>query len=165
MSKPRDNNEYEWKTVALKLRILKRDKWICQLCLEEIKSIRDFSIDHKKPRVKNGTDDFENLQASHAECNNVKGHSTHKLTPAYYRKRRQEKIKRGNGKVRRGKRIKEQTVLCRDERGIDWCQMLYDEIAKKGFENISYKSFSDHVKKYHLEKERISERIKPIPVV
>lgn len=55
-------------TPALRQKILRRDKFICQLCGHQPPDVK-LHIDHRLPRSKGGTDDPENLWVLCADCN------------------------------------------------------------------------------------------------
>lgn len=52
--------------------LLIRDKWICGICSKKIKDYWQLSIDHILARMNGGTNDIENLQLAHKECNRLK---------------------------------------------------------------------------------------------
>lgn len=54
-----DNEEHRWKVC-------------CALCAGEL-SHRTATIDHKVPKIKGGSDNIENLQLAHQQCNQKKG--------------------------------------------------------------------------------------------
>lgn len=69
MSKRRTFSDYEKKTVyAL-------GNGRCALCGKPIR-FADFTIDHKVPLSKGGTNDFDNLQPACYKCNNMKSDMT-----------------------------------------------------------------------------------------
>lgn len=73
-----------------RLKIAKRDKWVCQLCFEKIETLVNLSSDHIIPVSKGGTNALKNQRAAHTECNLIKGDSLVDLTPSEYRKKRRE---------------------------------------------------------------------------
>ena len=60
-------------------RIFERDKWRCQICLEQVSRSanwpdpRSATIDHIIPLSKGGTHEPSNCQLAHAGCNSSKG--------------------------------------------------------------------------------------------
>lgn len=61
----------EWS--KLRLRILKRDSYLCQPCLRKGKVTPAREVDHIKPKAKGGTDEADNLQAICGPCHRQKG--------------------------------------------------------------------------------------------
>ncbi len=57
----------------LRQQIADRDDWTCGICLLPIAKVDDLHIDHIHPVHAGGTDDPDNLQSSHADCNMRKG--------------------------------------------------------------------------------------------
>ena len=45
----------------------------CPWCKQPIKATQELTIDHIKPKAFGGTDNIENLQPMHKECNSLKG--------------------------------------------------------------------------------------------
>jgi 5-methylcytosine-specific restriction enzyme A len=56
----------------LRLRILKRDHYLCQPCLRVNRVTHATEVDHIKPKAKGGTNDAPNLQAICAPCHEAK---------------------------------------------------------------------------------------------
>lgn len=56
----------------LRLRILDRDKRLCQACLSKNKVTVATQVDHIKPKAKGGADDERNLQSLCAPCHDAK---------------------------------------------------------------------------------------------
>lgn len=46
---------------------------ICGLCEKPILRMKDATIDHIVPLAKGGTDEYENMQLAHYDCNQEKG--------------------------------------------------------------------------------------------
>lgn len=59
---------YGWEWQKLRLRILRRDRYLCQACLREGRSIAACTVDHIRPKARGGTDDPANLQSLCADC-------------------------------------------------------------------------------------------------
>ncbi|MGE3807154.1 MAG: HNH endonuclease [Gemmataceae bacterium] len=62
--------------VKLRLRILKRDDYLCQCpdCLGGVKRLRPATeVDHIVPKAKNGDDSPENLRSVNGECHRKLG--------------------------------------------------------------------------------------------
>lgn len=55
-----------------RLRILKRDNYLCQPCLAEGRIHTANEVDHRIPKAKGGTDDDDNLQAINHDCHVAK---------------------------------------------------------------------------------------------
>jgi 5-methylcytosine-specific restriction endonuclease McrA len=66
MPSHRELGTQRWKDQ--RLRVLKRDDYICQYCGDTATQ-----VDHVIPRAKGGTHDMENLLACCAKCNALKG--------------------------------------------------------------------------------------------
>jgi 5-methylcytosine-specific restriction protein A len=60
----------EWN--KLRLRILERDKYLCQSCLRTGRVTAANIVDHIKPKAQGGTDDEENLEAICRPCHDDK---------------------------------------------------------------------------------------------
>lgn len=58
---------------AVKQRVIERDEGICGICGCYVRAGEALDIDHILPLARGGTDDFDNLQVSHASCNRSKG--------------------------------------------------------------------------------------------
>lgn len=56
----------------LRLRILKRDSYLCQQCLKDGRVAAATSVDHIMPKAKGGTDDPGNLQSLCGGCREAK---------------------------------------------------------------------------------------------
>lgn len=73
----------EWKRrwEPLRLRVLQRDRYLCQLCLPK-RFTAATEVDHVIPRSKNGTNDIENLMSvcsdCHAEKSKRESHPTYR---------------------------------------------------------------------------------------
>jgi len=51
---------------------MKRDKYLCQLCLKEDRVTEAYAVDHIVGKAQGGTDDMGNLQALCRECHGRK---------------------------------------------------------------------------------------------
>lgn len=81
-TRPWGRGSKAWIDSPSRLSLLERDEWTCKLCDQPIpqkmKYNRDKfnplwpSLDHIKPKSQGGTDDHNNLQASHLYCNTIK---------------------------------------------------------------------------------------------
>lgn len=60
----------EW--TRIRVRILKRDCGLCQVCLRESRITKADSVDHIVSKAEGGTDDDENLQAICTPCHAAK---------------------------------------------------------------------------------------------
>lgn len=56
----------------LRIRILTRDKYLCQACIRQGRSTVASQVDHIKPKSQGGTDDPGNLAAICHPCHKVK---------------------------------------------------------------------------------------------
>jgi 5-methylcytosine-specific restriction protein A len=56
----------------LRLRVMERDRWLCQPCLRNDRTAVAKEVDHIKPKDKGGTDDPANLQAICKPCHKAK---------------------------------------------------------------------------------------------
>ena len=70
--------------------VLKRDKWKCVYCREDLHYDDDWEddnveIDHKIPVSRGGSNEPDNLQATCGYCNARKGAKTHEEYLAYIR--------------------------------------------------------------------------------
>lgn len=63
---------YGWRWQKLRQRILERDKYLCQPCLEEGRITEGRDVDHKINKAHGGTDDPENLQVICPSCHKAK---------------------------------------------------------------------------------------------
>lgn len=54
---------YGWAWQKLRLAVLRRDGYLCQIALAEGKVVPATEVDHKIPKAEGGTDDMSNLQA------------------------------------------------------------------------------------------------------
>lgn len=54
---------YGWRWQGLRERILKRDRYLCQISLAQGRIVSATEVDHKVPKFEGGTDDPDNLQA------------------------------------------------------------------------------------------------------
>lgn len=61
---------YAW--TKARERILKRDGYLCQPCLQRDRPTPATQVDHVTPKAKGGTDGDENLQAICADCHKAK---------------------------------------------------------------------------------------------
>ena len=61
---------HEW--VKLRLRILRRDGYLCQPCYKTGRPTPATQVDHITPKSQDGTDDWENLQAICDDCHKAK---------------------------------------------------------------------------------------------
>lgn len=61
---------YAWE--KLRLRILARDKHLCQACKRKGRVTAANHVDHVKPKAQGGTDDEGNLQSLCAPCHDAK---------------------------------------------------------------------------------------------
>lgn len=67
-----------WVAVAVRSAVYERDAWTCQLCFDPIDKVTapnsDWapSLDHILPASLGGSDDIENLRATHRWCNSVR---------------------------------------------------------------------------------------------
>ena len=57
----------------LREKVFKKYNCKCAYCGTDL--VKGWNVDHIKPRVNGGTDDFENLNPSCKDCNNYKCHS------------------------------------------------------------------------------------------
>ena len=60
---------------------LLRQSTKCALCGDQIKDMKDASVDHKIPRSRGGSDALENLQLAHRKCNEAKGNQLQGWNP------------------------------------------------------------------------------------
>lgn len=127
-------NQYQQK----KIKILLRDKGICQLCKREITSISSFNLDHIIPSSLGGGSGYDNLQATHRKCNGLKGNRID-LPPSYF----------VNHKPKNKLKIEVQEDKVIDI-NTDHCAELYNEIQRHGTTRLSYKMFKEYFEKYHL---------------
>jgi len=63
---------YGWAWRKIRNKVMKRDKYLCQLCLKEDRVAEAYAVDHIIARAYGGTDDMENLQALCKWCHAVK---------------------------------------------------------------------------------------------
>ena len=74
----RHERGYGYRWTKLRLRILKRDDYLCQACLRDgvVTPLgivpHDHAVDHVKPKAKGGSDHPSNLEALCATCHDVK---------------------------------------------------------------------------------------------
>lgn len=113
-----------------RMRIFKRDKGICQLCLLPFAEGEAFTLDHKKPKKDGGGSIEENLQIAHKHCNELKGCTYKKHPPEYYRNP-PTKIKKRKNTVKRSFAIRALTRL-REE------HEKKQKIAKMGIDLTEY---------------------------
>jgi 5-methylcytosine-specific restriction endonuclease McrA len=66
------SNRNSKKRKNLRKRLYERDNGICQICDWPV-SLEEFTIDHIIPRSKGGPNSFDNMQITHAICNNNRG--------------------------------------------------------------------------------------------
>ena len=52
--------------------LITKDGNKCALCRKTFESMKDITLDHITPISKNGTDEIDNLQLTHFECNQQK---------------------------------------------------------------------------------------------
>lgn len=116
------------------LKILIRDKGVCQLCEKEIHSLKSFSRDHKTPKSKGGNNTFANLQAAHKKCNQMKGDKLEELPPSYFTERKS--------------RAKKKPVQLPPTQKTDWCVELYNEIQRHSTTRLSFVMFKQYFEKY-----------------
>ena len=62
------NSSYSWE---LKKMVYEKSGGICAICGQPL-SINNFNIDHWKPINQGGTNEFDNLRATHKSCNRLK---------------------------------------------------------------------------------------------
>jgi 5-methylcytosine-specific restriction protein A len=63
---------YGWQWEKVRLRALKRDRYLCQPCERKGFVTQANAVDHILPKSQGGTDELENLQAICNECHEVK---------------------------------------------------------------------------------------------
>lgn len=51
---------------------MRRDKWLCQVCLSHGRPTQATEVDHIRPKSHGGTDDADNLQAICRQCHKAK---------------------------------------------------------------------------------------------
>lgn len=61
---------YEW--TKLRLHILRRDRYLCQICERQGRVTPATEVDHIVPKAQDGTDDWENLQSACTPCHKAK---------------------------------------------------------------------------------------------
>ncbi|MEO9463911.1 HNH endonuclease [Sulfitobacter pontiacus] len=61
-----------WQWRKLRLTILRRDGYLCQLCWKGGRATEATEVDHIVPRHKDGSDDPENLQGLCSPCHKAK---------------------------------------------------------------------------------------------
>lgn len=61
-----------WQWQKLRLRILRRDDYLCQPCWKAGRPTEATEVDHIIPRHKDGDDDEDNLQAICTDCHKAK---------------------------------------------------------------------------------------------
>lgn len=64
----RHQRGYGWEWEKLRARILERDSWLCQACLETDRVTVATQVDHIIPKSQGGSDNEDNLQAICAPC-------------------------------------------------------------------------------------------------
>jgi 5-methylcytosine-specific restriction endonuclease McrA len=70
MARPTDITSHQY--AKLRLLVLARDAWQCQLQLEGCDGRADH-VDHIRPMVQGGLTTYQNLQAACGRCNRAKG--------------------------------------------------------------------------------------------
>jgi 5-methylcytosine-specific restriction endonuclease McrA len=70
MGRPTDITSHQY--AKLRLLVLARDAWQCQLQLEGCNGRADH-VDHIRPIVQGGLTTYQNLQAACGRCNRLKG--------------------------------------------------------------------------------------------
>lgn len=68
----RHERGYGWQWVKLRDRILARDLYLCQPCLDAGRTTQADAVDHITPKAQDGTDDHDNLQAICDPCHKRK---------------------------------------------------------------------------------------------
>ena len=71
-NRSRHERGYGWQWEKARERVMKRDKWLCQICMRKNLVTIATECDHILPKSKGGTDDDTNLQALCAECHTEK---------------------------------------------------------------------------------------------
>lgn len=71
-SKTRQERGYGAEWQRIRLRIMGRDMWLCQTCLQSGRPTPATQVDHITPKAKGGTDEDENLQAICEGCHKEK---------------------------------------------------------------------------------------------
>ncbi|WP_369115069.1 HNH endonuclease [Edwardsiella tarda] len=70
--KSRHERGYGNKWSLIRVRILKRDKYLCQECLRSGRAVSATTVDHIQPKSHGGTDDDSNLEALCWPCHRAK---------------------------------------------------------------------------------------------
>lgn len=63
---------YDYRWVKRREQVMQRDGYLCQPCLRQGRPTEAKQVDHITPKAKDGTDDFDNLQAICVDCHKAK---------------------------------------------------------------------------------------------
>ncbi len=63
---------YGWQWQKIRKVALQRDRYLCQICLDNGRVTEAQVVDHIKPKAKGGGDDLNNLQSLCNKCHNHK---------------------------------------------------------------------------------------------
>lgn len=74
----RHERGYDHRWVKQRLRIMDRDKHLCQPCMDRGRVTPAKEVDHITPKAKGGTDDDANLQAICRQCHKAKTAREHR---------------------------------------------------------------------------------------
>lgn len=64
---------YGWRWQLLRLRVLRRDRFLCLVCLEKGRITSAEAVDHIKPKAQGGEDAMSNLRSICDDCHKVVG--------------------------------------------------------------------------------------------
>lgn len=74
----RDKKDFDNNNTLTRIKIAKKQKYICPICKESLQTGETLEIHHKVPKVYGGTNEYKNLQLLHTSCH-IQYHYEHPI--------------------------------------------------------------------------------------